>query len=321
MNAFISTVSSYTIPEVLSSPPTGDTNTQISVSSETALLVALFGWSLVPPTAPPALRRASTTRASSVVSSTPPSPPFSRASSIALSQTPGPHASPPAVDKQPHPFTFQLPASLMDKPENALLQCALCQRRIGLWSFTNRPITTSTSNDSVVDSPTLNGNNDTGGGPFPLATPSRPRKSLPQRAFDLLKEHRSYCPYTVRSTIVPSLPIPPPATTPNTPKRSSSMSSFIFNGRKNSSTTSLSQLNGSVNAEGGPGSLEGWRAVLTVVLRYGMAEKQRVEYNFLSRREDGSGVEGRGDGEEGMEIDNVKAMVHGVKAHGVGSLY
>jgi len=95
------------------------------------------------------------------------------------------------------------------------------------------------------------------------------------------------------------------------------MSSFIFNGNKNSSTTSLSQLNGSGNTEGAPGSLEGWRAVLTVVLRYGMAEKQRIEYNFLVSRENGSGVDGRDGETDGMEVDNVKAMVHGVKTRGV----
>jgi len=98
------------------------------------------------------------------------------------------------------------------------------------------------------------------------------------------------------------------------------MSSFIFNGNKNNSTTSLSQLNGSGNTEGAPGSLEGWRAVLTVVLRYGMAEKQRIEYNFLASREDGSEAEGR-DETDGMEVDNVKAMVHGVKTRGVRLLF
>lgn len=63
--------------------------------------------------------------------------------------------------------------------------------------------------------------------------------------------------------------------------------------------------------------MEGWRAVLTVVLRYGMAEKQRIEYNFLVPREE---VEGNGD-ETGMEVDNVKAMVHGVKTRGVGPIH
>jgi hypothetical protein len=48
-----------------------------------------------------------------------------------------------------------------------------------------------------------------------------------------------------------------------------------------------------------------------------MADKQRIEYNFLAPREDSSGGEGRADG---MEVDNVKAMVHGVKTRGVGFL-
>jgi hypothetical protein len=76
------------------------------------------------------------------------------------------------------------------------------------------------------------------------------------------------------------------------------------------------QLNGSETAEGPPGSMEGWRAVLTVVLRYGMAEKKRNEYSFLASREDDPGIEGHET--ERMDVDNVKAMVHGVKTRGVG---
>lgn len=61
--------------------------------------------------------------------------------------------------------------------------------------------------------------------------------------------------------------------------------------------------------------MEGWRAVVTVVLRYGMAQKQRIEYSLLAQREM---AEGEDDDWEKMDVDNVKAMVNGVKSRGVG---
>lgn len=61
--------------------------------------------------------------------------------------------------------------------------------------------------------------------------------------------------------------------------------------------------------------MEGWRAVVTVVLRYGMAQKQRIEYSLLAQREM---TEGEDDEWDKMDVDNVKAMVNGVKSRGVG---
>lgn len=63
------------------------------------------------------------------------------------------------------------------------------------------------------------------------------------------------------------------------------------------------------------GALEGWRAVLTVVLRYGMAKKQGIEYNFLAPKDPAQNED------DAMDIDNVKAMVSGVKARGVSLLF
>ena len=57
--------------------------------------------------------------------------------------------------------------------------------------------------------------------------------------------------------------------------------------------------------------MEGWRAVLTVVLRYGMAQKQRIEYNFLAPQDQTA------QDPEAMDVDNVKAMITGVKSRGV----
>ena len=78
------------------------------------------------------------------------------------------------------------------------------------------------------------------------------------------------------------------------------------------SNSSLSHLNGK---NGVPGALEGWKAVLTVVLRYGMAQRQKIEYNFLAQ---GHPLD-KADEQTSMDVDEVKAMVAGVKSRGVSS--
>jgi hypothetical protein len=107
----------------------------------------------------------------------------------------------------------------------------------------------------------------------------------------LLKEHRPFCPYVVRSTVVPTLPT---ATEP---------------------APTASQ------AQSTAGVLEGWRAVLTVVLRYGVGQRQRAA--ALRRRQSMDGVSG--DGDSAMEVDGdaeissvdgVEAMVANVKTRG-----
>ena len=265
--------------------------------SETAILASLFGWVLVPPEA---LRRTSLTRANSVASSAPATPPRSRASSVSLPRTP------PKGPRKTTEFSFRLPNTHLTKPENAMLQCELCQRRIGLWAFTARPLvdTTTPSDTQLSPAPTASAQNDgTSAAPAVPSMPSssRPTKPIPRRAFDFLKEHRSYCPYIVRSTVVPSLPVPQ---IPSTPGRSTSS-----NGHASSSSLSH------VNLNNRNGVMEGWRAVVTVVLRYGMAQKQRIEYSLLAQREM---AEGEDDDWEKMDVDNVKAMVNGVKSRGVG---
>ena len=76
----------------------------------------------------------------------------------------------------------------------------------------------------------------------------------------------------------------------------------------NMSNASLSHQNGV------PGALEGWRAILTVVLRYGMAQRQRIEYNFFAQ---GHPPPEKVDEQTSMDVD-VKTMVAGVKSRGVG---
>ena len=265
--------------------------------SETAILASLFGWVLVPPAPPEPLRRTSLTRANSVASSTPATPPRSRASSVSLPRTP------PKGPRKTTDFSFRLPNIPLTKPENAMLQCELCQRRIGLWAFTARSLVEATPPPDTQLPPAASAQNDgSSDAPAFQSTPasSRPTKPLPRRAFDFLKEHRSYCPYIVRSTVVPSLPVPQ---TPGTPARSTAS-----NGHTSSSSLSH------VNLNNRNGVLEGWRAVVTVVLRYGMAHKQRIEYSLLAQREI---TEVEDDEWDKMDVDNVKAMVNGVKSRGV----
>jgi len=157
--------------------------------------------------------------------------------------------------------------------ENALLYCPLCQRRIGLWAFV----------------PAQDGNSEVGGITEGDANPSdqaRQGKTQPQRPFDLLKEHRSYCPYVVRSTPVPSLAL------------------TRANSDSHQGPFPASRM------ESDEGSLEGWRAVLTTVLRHDM--KQRVGYHAL----DDEAQSQDGDINEPTEVDAVKAMVTGVKSRG-----
>lgn len=104
----------------------------------------------------------------------------------------------------------------------------------------------------------------------------------------------------VRSTVVPTFSSPQ---TPATPGKSASSNGHA-------SSLSLSQFN---SRNGVPGALEGWRAILTVVLRYGMVQKQRIEYNFLAPKDPNQ----EADDWDKMDVDSVKAMVTGVKARGV----
>ncbi|KAK0495366.1 zf-C3HC-domain-containing protein [Armillaria luteobubalina] len=211
-----STIKLYT----LSLPaPVSPTQTEPSLPSplseepsEKTILVSLFGWSIAPAAERPALTRAS--------SLAPQTPPRSREASVRRALG---YSGPPKRDS------------------DTLLQCSLCQRRIGLWTFGLRP----------------------------------------ERPFDMLKEHRSYCPYVVRSTVIPIL---------------------------GPQTQLMSQT--SLVGGGAEGALEGWHAVVTVVLRYGMAQRSHLT---SGRRPS----ETREVGESQREVDGgIEAMVEGVKARG-----
>lgn len=225
--------------------------------SETAILAALFGWSLVPQIYQEP-RKSSLSRGASPAPSTP-----ARSASVSRAVTP----------VRGTPIKFNIPSSVFNK-RDTLLQCALCQRRIGLWTFLAQ---TST----ITKSPPKNGMD------LDSPVPSTPRKPAQQRQFDLLREHRSYCPYVVRSTFIPSLPVQPV-----------------------SGSTSNGQLKSAQPVQ--DTALEGWRAVLTVVLRYGLGRRQTSEHDIFAPEGETSN-----DSTEAMEIDGVKDMVAGVKSRGV----
>lgn len=249
-----------------------------SEPSQTAIVVSLFGWSL----APERPRFTSASRSSSRIAS--------------ASRTPTPRAPSAAPgtspDKSPTRPLLRSAVSQAMARDTSLLHCVLCQRRVGLWAFAPPKQQIST-----LDAPEAS---------LSPQTPKRANSVMNRRQFDLLKEHRSYCPYVVRSTVVPSLPISPSVVSVSTPRTSSS------HVRSSSSTV---QLSGSSTVRLGVNALEGWRAVLTVVLRYRMAQRHQ-----LSRFEGAltTGDEGNGQTQDNMEVDDgVNVMVQGVKARGV----
>jgi hypothetical protein len=135
--------------------------------SEAAVVVAFFGWELVP--------SASFSRASI------------RPSSVALPSLPSSamgnfHASP--------------------AQNRALVACQLCQRQVGLWTFTSA----------------VNGHSSTPNSPSPSFSFSGPSLS---RQFDVLKEHRPHCPFVVKSTYLPTISIPSRNASSNTPTSAS----------------------------------------------------------------------------------------------------
>ncbi|KAI6155701.1 C3HC zinc finger-like-domain-containing protein, partial [Pisolithus tinctorius] len=265
LSSLRSAVSTATVP----TPPSEDPSAmQVDESapppaaelSDTSFIVALFGWQPAP--SPPHDRRPmsslSVSRSGSFVASVS-TPALSRASSVSRSFT----------DRGSTPTPMPPPASAMglstsstSAKDMSLIHCPLCQRRVGLWSFATVELADESSMGEEQEQQHA-----------PLTSGSRSR-----RAFDVVKEHRSYCPYVVRSTAVPSLPSATTSGTSNLPNN-------------------------------GGGLVEGWRAVLTVVQRHGLSQRQRMS-RFVSGSSEGT-ERGRDE-----ELEGVEAMVAGVKSKG-----
>ncbi|KAF8591049.1 zf-C3HC-domain-containing protein [Ramaria rubella] len=309
-------------------PPSNSSLQEPTPPSTASLLTSLFGWSLVRPP-PPVTRKSSSAsltlaRTLSVQSHAGPS--RACTPSPGTSTAPTPFQTPVKTPSTPFgtPINGKAvePSSPSREPisqKDAMLHCQMCQRRIGLWAFSTPGSGNSSSQPSS-------------------ATPE-PTNVRPQRQLDLLREHRSYCPYVVKSTplaSLPSYPSPPPSRTSfGLARTGTSLSvgetpSFNFTSglRRTASllsgtSTSTSHVRtGSLSSGAGLSSaslqettlVEGWRAIYNTVLRYGMSERSRVRMQHQPQGP-GSVVEGEEKGEDDA-MNGVIELVEGVKQHG-----
>ena len=127
-------------------------------------------------------------------------------------------------------------------------------------------------------------------GDAPVPTP--PKK--PQPSLNVLQEHRPYCAYVVRTSVLPAAPAP--AATP-----------AQQNGHQRSASLPAS------------GMVEGWRAVLSVVMRHGAVQRQRLGLSRVQSAQVPGTVVLAGDAEVEMEGNSIEAMVDGVKKRGVSA--
>lgn len=191
----------------------------------------------------------------------------SRRSSFSRSYTSVP-SSPVSMSHASTPARDTLILSSSNK-RDTLLCCTLCQRRIGLWTFLP---------ETSIAGSISNGNTD--------PSTFTPPKTVRQRQFDLLREHRSYCPYAVRSTTIPTLPVSSPQ--------------LELSGSNN-------QLQ-SIQLHPDD-TMEGWRAILTVVLRYDLGQKYTSDHKVSASK-----GESNREYEDAMEL---KGVIAGVKSRGV----
>jgi hypothetical protein len=176
--------------------------------------------------------------------------------------------------------------------EKDVLHCELCQRRVGLWTFKNATIATLRS-------------------PNPNATPA-----TRVRPFDVLKEHRPYCPYVVRSTSLPSLPTP--TSSPAQQETASLISNPLPRSCSDSSIT-FTQVTSSSSDRSD--LVEGWKAVLAMVLRSGLGRRQRVRsVGVIGSQTNGLAQDDANttSGPDFVDAEGgIHAMVEGVKTKGV----
>jgi hypothetical protein len=253
---------------------------------QTSLVLSLFGWEPWSMTiSSNAVRRASYTqslsRATSVTVTRGPS--LVRVSngvrhSVDNASTSGSVISPPSPTSSP----------TTPDDKDFTLSCPLCQRRLGLWAFRSSPV--SSEDQHAI----FNGHGGTNGDTAPCVPSSPPTRHaslssrpINPRPLDVVKEHRSFCPYVARSTPLPSFP--------------SVMAK-----------SSTAPAGGTKSAAGGPDEtlVEGWRAVLSVVGRAGLGARRRRSDIF-------GPLPSTDTVEEGQETADVDSMVESVKRGGV----
>ncbi|KAF8525764.1 C3HC zinc finger-like-domain-containing protein [Hysterangium stoloniferum] len=228
-----------------SASPEPSTESPERVPSVSVLLVALFGWSVAPVLQPLSRKSSSAnlinshasshSRAASVQSVSGPSrasTPIPAVTSLSFTATPTPTKNATASSSSLSPDSS---GSRAITQKDVMLQCRMCQRRIGLWAFTSPSTETS------------------------------PDVARPQRQLDVVREHRSYCPYVSKSTPFATFPMCTPPVAPHTSfnlQRAATLGSSSHS-RTGSSSSTIQDLN----------LIEGWRAVLNTVLRYGISER------------------------------------------------
>ncbi|KAL1729938.1 C3HC zinc finger-like-domain-containing protein [Schizophyllum commune] len=260
LNSLKQTIANFILPDATEPTP------QLC---DAAVLASLFGWSV--PATPE--RPSSLSRPSSFTRRT---PSLSRGATPSASRaaTPAPMAS---ISRPGTPTNAGRRSAFLPLASSSLsialgtgqgaasagdiVHCALCQRRVGLWAF--RAAEESSNGNA-------NGSSHATEGPSSPPPNEEAARKSPPRQFDLLKEHRAFCPYVVQSTVVPSMHVSQPAanglTRSATNASEHGRKSSIEQHRKTGSTSSLADPNAPV---------EGWRAVLMIVLRYGASRRQR----------------------------------------------
>ncbi|KAL1660892.1 C3HC zinc finger-like-domain-containing protein [Schizophyllum commune] len=311
LNSLKQTIANFALPDATEPTPQ---------PCDAAILASLFGWSV--PATPE--RPSSLSRPSSFTRKT---PSLSRGATPSASRaaTPAPMASisrpgtPTNAARRPAflPLASSSLSIALGTGQGAassgdIVHCALCQRRVGLWAFR-----AAEENGNAK----ANSNGHGSEGPSSPPPSEESARKPPPRQFDLLKEHRAFCPYVVQSTVVPSMHISQPAanglTRSATNASEHGRKSSIEQHRRTGSTSSLADPNAPV---------EGWRAVLMIVLRYGASRRQRerieegVELVATRLGEGGSRAAEGGSrpDEDAMSEDSagVESMVEDVKKRG-----
>lgn len=308
-------------PETVPSEP-------VAIPSETAIILALFGWDNAPYPSSPASTATSyhgnysrgTTPLSSRATTPSPMPPTAGATTlrhaVSLSRASGQHFGsaarsdfrlsmpvqargsseflPQPYSSPPKPVSIRtisggsttlaesrqgsarrnpsggsmgsaLEGVREGSPINSVLHCQFCLRRVGLWSFKSEAATNESTVSVAGQAPSVGE-----GEPVPST------ETFPARSLDVVKEHRNYCPYVTKSTVVP-VPVfsEPLARAPLA--RSASVGSGGSLRKSLSSSLSNALLSGgSVRSK--PESnqpVEGWKALLTLVGRAGMGLRFR----------------------------------------------
>jgi len=179
--------------------------------------------------------------------------------------------------------------------KDAMISCALCQRRVGLWAFT-APL-----KQPSVSSPLAGTIPESASNPSITTLDETPPAEVVQpitRQLDVLREHRSFCPYVIRTTETTLPPILSPLPI--------SVSALRQENEKSVSTAAVQDV-------------EGWKAVLNVVSRCGLGGRRRSQIATSMFGAGDKGADGDGDGDDDGAEKTVDSLVDRVRRTPSGS--